>query len=404
MKGTTNIMLKNENIKGLKDEYLELAQSDENNRRKSMWKELARSGRDQFRATPKSDRSWKDGLIPITVDIQNPTWAKIFNFNMQDFYFNSELYLENYFKIMLYRFKNFKDDTFLTMDIPMWGSCALEGSLFNIKYYVFEDKDPWLDLNSVINNRDDLKRAPEIDFMTSGVMPLLIKTYEGICELCGDEFGVLFPEWIRSPFGVAVYVRGYENLLIDMLKDEDFYNDYMRYIVDSRKNWFKGLEKYLGEPVIKANLYNDEISSLMLSPKMYKEKIFPIEQELCDFHGGLHYWHSCGDVSDLTEEIAKLTNIDLFNVGPWTSAYKSGISFKDKAPLEICMNPQSDILEGTGQSMQKRLSDLLKECYSSDVAGMGFKISALNARGNLDEVINKIKLWIDIARQISKNH
>ena len=389
-------------FKRLKDEYLLLANSEENSRRRRMWQGLARSGRDQYRPTPKSDRSWKDGEIPITVDLQNPVWSLLFGFDMEKYYFDAQEYFENYLRIMIYRFKNFQDDTFLTMDIPMWGTCVMEGSLFNIPFHVFKDKDPWLDPEPILKDEEDLKRMPEIDFRTSGAMPVLINMYEELCGLGGDEFDVLFPEWIRGPFGVGVYIRGYEDLLVDMLANEDFYHAYMRLIVDARKKWFSGLEKYLGRSAGKANMFNDEVSGQLISSAMYRDKVLPFEQDLCDFHGGLLYWHSCADVSSLTDEIAKLEDIELFNVGAWTSAYRAGISFRDKTPLEICMHPQIDIHEGTEQIMKERVRSILDECYRADVAGMGLKVSALNVQNSLEELLNRVNLWIKAAREVSE--
>jgi uroporphyrinogen-III decarboxylase len=398
-----NTIMKTNEIKKLFDEFRELEQSGENKCRRSMWEGIARSGRDQFRPTPKSDRSWKDGLVPITADIQIPTWSRIIGFDVHKFYFDAGTFLENYLKIMIYRFKNFEDDTFLTTDIPMWGSSALEGSLFGLKHVTLEGKDPELELIPVINDTEDLKKMQPVNFRTSGIMPQIIRVYEDVCDLCMDAgFTVLFPEWIRSPFGVAVYIRGFEDLLVDMITDEEFYHSIMRYITDSRKEWFQGLEKYSGNPVKKANLYNDEVSCPTLSPELYKNKVFPYEQELCSFHGGLHYWHSCGNVSDLACEIAKLSDLDLFNVGPWTSALAAGKAFRDKTPLEICMNPQKDILEGTRESMTQRLLGIKKDCLESDVCGFGLKISALNAYDNLEDMIQNIKLWIEVARKVSQ--
>ena len=390
-------------LERLKEEYTRLVHSDENKRRRGMWKDVARSGRDQFRPTPKSDRSWKDGAVPITADIQNPTWAKIIGFPIEEYYFNADVFLENYLKIMIYRFNNFEDDTFLSMDIPMWGSAALEGALFGVKYYTFGDKDPWLDHTPVVNSIEDIERALQVDFYKSGFMPALIENYEKTRALAGDEFTVLFPEWIRSPFGVAVYLRGFEDLLMDMLVDEEFFHALMRFITDERKSWFRQLNEYLGEPLKKANMYNDEVSTPTLSAQLYRDKVFAYEQELCDFHGGLHYWHSCGEVSELTGEIAKLSDLDLFNVGPWTSVLQAGQAFRDKTPLEICMNPQKDILEGTEASMTERITNVIRDCREADVAGMGMKISALNAMDNFDSMLENIKLWTKVARRVAEN-
>jgi hypothetical protein len=53
--------------------------------------------------------------------------------------------------------------------------------------------------------------------------------------------------------------------------------------------------KFLGEPVQKLKLYNDEVDCPTLSPGMYREFILSYEQELARIHGGLVYWHSCGN-------------------------------------------------------------------------------------------------------------
>ena len=79
-------MEKKETIKFLLDEFRKLEQSAENQRRRFMWKELAKSGRDQFRPTPHADYSWKQGKIPFTADLQNPTWAMIFDFKLEKYY------------------------------------------------------------------------------------------------------------------------------------------------------------------------------------------------------------------------------------------------------------------------------------------------------------------------------
>ena len=68
--------MKKDTINRLMEEYRRLADSEENRRRRSMWKGLDRCSREQWRATPKSDRSWKDGKVPVTADIQTLTWSK----------------------------------------------------------------------------------------------------------------------------------------------------------------------------------------------------------------------------------------------------------------------------------------------------------------------------------------
>ena len=53
----------------------------------------------------------------------------------------------------------------------------------------------------------------------------------------------------------------------------------------------------------------------MLSHEQYEEFILPYEQELCEFHGGIRYWHSCGDTGNMVNSIRKIPQIDLFHIG-----------------------------------------------------------------------------------------
>ncbi|MGI6031621.1 MAG: uroporphyrinogen decarboxylase family protein [Eubacteriales bacterium] len=395
-------MDRRENIKRLLAEYMELEQSAENKRRRAMWDYLPKGGRDQFRPVPKFDYSWKDGCIPITADIQNPTWSEMFGFSLEDYYTNAEVFLESHLKIMLYRFKNFADDTFLTKWIPIWGSCALEGSVFGMEYGFYHDKDPWLSHKPVIETSDDIKRFRDNppDFKTVGIVPNFIKMYEECKEMLPDDYEVLFPHWCRSIFGVATYVRGYEDFLCDMLVDPDFANDLLRLITDVRRDYVEAMEKYTGEPRSLAFLYNDEINCPSISPQNYRDMVFPYEKEICDFHGGAHYWHSCGDVTMLVPEIAKLPNLKLFNRGAWTDVYEAGVAFKDKCPLEICMNPQKHILEGTKESMTALLNGMIEDCRRSDINGFYFKISALNRQSTTEHAVGQIKLWVETAKEV----
>lgn len=391
-----------ERIKALMDEYRELEQSEENKRRRSMWKELAKSGRDQFRPTPLADRSWKHGKIPVTADIQNPTWAKIIGFDLRKFYFDAPTFVENYLRIMIFRFRNFNDDTFLNKWLPMWGTSVIEGAMFGLPYSLFEDNDPWLDNRSIINNEDDIKRVRDHmpAFKTSGIMPELINCYENCLELIDDDFEVLFPEWNRSIFGVATYIHQYEDLLVNMKLEPEYCYELFRMISDVRKEWYRGYAAYFGTTIPRGNLYNDEINCPTLSPELYRDLLLPFEQEQSRFHNGIYYWHSCGDVTPMLDEISKLQNLELMNCGPWTDVFSAGVSFRDKCPIEICMDPQRDILEGTPETMWKKISDTIAACLRSDICGFNFKLSAINMYRTLPYTIGQIQLFLEQANKV----
>ncbi len=392
-----------ERIKSLMDEYRELAESEENRRRRSMWKKISPIGRDQWRGTPKSDRSWKSGAVPISADIQTLTFSKAFGFDINDYYFDPEVFVENYLKIMIYRFKTFPDDTFLDYKLRMWGSIILEGTVFGVEPIYRAGFDPNLDHHAMVNSIDDVAALPLPDFRTSGITPRLTAAYEQARALVDDDFEVLYPLWERSVLGCAIYLHGFTETLTDFILEPELIHALLRKVTDARKNWFEGYYAYTGTPCRKADLFNDEISVPHISPKIFDEFILPYEQELADYHQGIYYWHSCGDCTGLLDRICKIRPLDVFNVGPWTDIYAAGAAFKDLAPIEVCMNPEKDIRQGTYADMENKIRYTMDCCARSDVAGMSLKISALNATraDEFGELCGKVRQWCEIARRIT---
>lgn len=396
---------KKDSIQRLMEEYRQLEESEENRRRRSMWKGLDHCSREQWRATPKSDRSWRDGQVPITADIQTLTWSKYFGFDINDYYFNARVFVENYLRIMIFRFKNFPDDTFLEKWLPMWGSTVLEGTIFGVKAEYSKDADPCILTEPVIREPEDIKRIGPVDFYKSGIMPRLIRAYEEAKELVDDDFEILFPEWIRSVLGVAFYLRGYSEFLMDMIGDPEFAHQELRLITDSRKQWFDDMHDYLKTPRHPGNLFNDEVNVPTISPELYRQMIFPYEQELSEYHGGISYWHSCGNVTKMLPDIAKLDRLAMFNVGPWTDIYEAGCAFRDKAPLEVCMNPELDVLRAGPEQMKEKVRYVMECCERSGVSGVGLKVSAVNApsfdRSAIEDTIFRVRRWTEAAREVT---
>jgi len=85
---------------------------------------------------------------------------------------------------------------------------------------------------------------------------------------------------------------------------------------------------------------------------MYKELVLPYEKELCEFHGGISYWHSCGDITLLLELIREIPEIELLHVGPWTSLEAAARIFKN-TPLEKCLHPVRDVQISLTQRLVK---------------------------------------------------
>jgi len=378
----------------------ELEQSDDNKRRKALWKDAQYRVGNHWRGLPRTDGSCLKGQVPVHTDPNNAFWAKYLNLSLKDFYLNGETFLENYLKITIERFKLFKDDAYIVKRIPMWMSVAYEATFFGMKVNFFDDIEPWLDYEEIIKKPEDLKKMKFPNFYKSGLMPKAIEVYEYVKENIDDDFEVLFPMWARGPFGLAVYLRGFNNLMMDMIDRPQFMHELMRFITDSMKSWFDSLAQYLGKPVGKGTLFNDEVNCPSLSPEFYKEFVLPYEKELCEYHGGLHYWHSCGDITRLCRLIREIPNIDLIHRGPWTNAQEIGKVFGDTSAIEVCFNTEAEIMGASDQEIRKLLTGIIKDFNETNVKGYCLRADNITFYKSWEDTFSKANEFYRIAKDV----
>jgi uroporphyrinogen-III decarboxylase len=370
--------------------------SDKKNlERAQYWQPYPDTARDKWRGTPRARSTIN--RAPIMIEPEMTMWGSIIGFRADEFYQDPVVFLLNQLKINIFRHENFDEDTCVGKEIVIWLGTTLESSFFGSKTIYTENDYPWIDREPVIRSEEDLEKIESFDFHKTGLMPLCHQYYEVIGELLESDFKVTFPEWGRSPFGVATHVRGYENLLVDMIKNPKFAHRLVRVITDLRKSWVRERATFLRQEVEKGNLYNDEVNSPTLSPQLYEEFALSYELELAEYHGGILYWHSCGDTTTLLPSIAKIPDLEMFHVGPWTDVATAVKTFNGKVPLEICLHPVRDIQTATRITMEKRLSDIAEACngYPYTVRADGLQIMK-----DIDRDLKKIGEWNEMARRL----
>ena len=390
---------KKDEIKKLMDQVRNIAINKKNTDKIDYWEPQPDTARDHWRGTPKKREFLP--RAPISVEPEIPMWGKILGFRIDDFYNNPEIYLEYQFKMMIYRFQEWNDETCIGKEIPIWLGPTFESSLFGADTIYTVNDSPWLDRNPVIKEEEDLEKLDVPDFYKTGLMPFAHKYYEVINELIDDDFKVTFPEWGRSPFGVAFHIRHFENLALDMATNPEFTHKLLRFITDVRKHWTNERARFLGMRVEKGNLYNDEVNTPTLSPKFYEDFVLPYEIELSEFHGGILYWHSCGDTTKLVHLIAKIPNLEMFHVGPWTGGERCVEVFKNKMPLEFCLHPLKDVQNANRKEMEEKLKEITEAC---DKGPYTVRADGLQLINGLEKDLNKIKEWIQVTNEYLLNH
>ena len=301
---------------------------------------------------------------------------------------------------MIYRFEVFQDFTCIEKTIPIWLGPPFESTLLGSEGVYVRGESPWLDREPVIKDYSDFSKIKLPDFYKTGLMPLAHEMYQEISEMVEGKYIVVFPEWGRGPFGVAFHIRGFNNLLMDMVTNPEFVHQLMKFINEARKEWVSVRARFLGRQVEKGNLYNDEVNCPTLSPQQYEEFVLPYEIDLCHFHGGIVYWHSCGNVTKLLDSIRKIPQIDMFHIGPWTSLVESKRVFGEDTALEKCLMPTEDVQMASPKEIEEKLKEIkssLDGCYYT------VRADGLQLLSDVAHDVEIIKQWVNIARSVLNN-
>lgn len=390
-----------DNIKRLLDEVREIEASPENQSRKKMYQNANKAARDQWRGVPTKDGSIKYGNVPIQIDMPAPYWHKYLGIDWVKHFDSGEQYLEDMLKIKIERYKQIPDDIFMDKDINIFMGAPFGASLFGHEIILREFSDPEVRYKNLYETPEELAQQGMVDFFNDGLMPNAIKLYNEINELVDDDFNVQFPQWIRAPFGICAYARGYQNFLVDILTDPDFAKAQMQHFTDCRIQWHKDMLKYTGQDNVPIDLFNDDIFVPTLSPEMYEEFVLPYETELANFAGEIGYWHSCGNTSILVEHIKKIPNLVMYNNGPWTDPRIASKSLQGTdIVVELQANPQEVIIQSDEKAMYAYLSNALQSWLDYDIKGATFRVNNVVPQREEGFVMDQIKLYIRTARRV----
>lgn len=390
-------------IQRLIDRFVELCHSPENEHRRQYWL-LEDCARDQWHGTPVPGRFREKGAIPFTIDVQYPVWQSLWPmYDLEEVFTEPKVFLDFQLARKIAQFQWLPEDTYLDNDIFVYLGTVFEPSLFGVSVHYSHDGNPAVVPEPVIKSKSDLVGRPIPDFYQSGLMPVAHRMWEEISELVGERLNVRFVEWLRSPFGVAIDIRGFQNLLLDMLGDPGFFHDILDYVVESQIAWYDDWSKLLGKQPEGISLFNDEIDGNILSIKHYKENIFRHEKALNDAFGLLTYYHSCGDLTPMMSQIERLPRIRMLDLGPYTDKPGALQALGKEFLFEIRVHPERDLLRTSRSKMRRVLQRHVRTCERFGVGAITMRASGMQPIfPNAWDVIVKVREWIDEMRSIAK--
>lgn len=385
-------------INRLLDEYAKLCDSPENRRRLSLWEttDCVLRGETQFHGIPNYTAD-SGKQMPVTAECLEKMWEKILGMDLTRFYTDPTYFLEYFLKYKMLKFRRFSDDTPLTRDIPVCFGVTHEAGILGQKVLFLPGEEPQFAKEPIIEETTELPCT--IDFSNNAYLAMAIPYYEKVRDLAGREFHVIFPQWYRGPQGVALYIRGFENFAIDMYVNESFAHRVLRYVTNAAMQFQQWRSAYTGEPITRCDLFNDDIP--LMSPDAYARFILPYEQELADFHRGVYYWHSCGDITRHISEIDRLNSVALLDFGVTMQDKREAMNGLSRSPaLELRVMAKSNIQEASTEVAKAYVRDIIEACKERGVKKYVLRSSGMSVLLGGEEDLLKLARWVELVRDV----
>ena len=394
-------------IEGLLEKTAGIIETPENRRRLNMWPHRFRPAAYEPGLIPPLEAERRDEKRPpLTADWDRLQWSRFLGFDIRRYYTEPLYYLRWTLAINLFRFENFPDDTPLYATVPIFLSVAMEPNLFGVPILYSTEHEPlFTSEGAVLRGQDDLRKLHIPDFNTSGLMPLAHRFYDTISNLVPDEFTVEFPVWLRGPFGVACGIRSMQQLLVDMIDDPPLVHSLMELIAESRIEFTKKRRELMGEADIlhgcaENSMANDEVSVPIVSPALYCEFILPYEKKLEEYHGGIHWWHSCGNKTPIVREIRdRFGSVDFMDFALWSDDLLKGVRELDGGIPFHVRPPARDISERSEEVIRNSIAGIFSICRGTNFA---LRVDGLQPDRPTQDHVEAMRRYLHEARRVGE--
>ena len=384
--------MKNVNTSQLLDQYLTLVEGLRNK------KLLEQTWRQPNLAYMGDIGVPERGVVPVVAVPHLSMWARKMGRSVAEVFHDPQTYLEVFLSREIGRFTQIQDDRPLTKKIPLALGCGFESTLFGMSQHYSPTEDPWVGRTPLLLDPQDLDRLQRPDFFKSGLMPLAHRYYHELSERVADYgLEVEFHDWGRSPFGVAVQLRGMEQLLVDIYERPDFFVRLHRFITDSAIHYRRQRASFLGVAPDPPVLHDDDINVPSISPQHYRDLVLPEEKAYASVFGGLMYWHSCGNVTPMIPAIREIDGITIFHVGPWTDLAKAAGLFGDTT-LDVCLT-SLDVYQASEVQMRDQVLRIVQTCREHGAQSFSIRPGILETFQSVEQDLASAARWVRIAKQ-----
>ena len=340
---------------------------------------------------------WKDfyslkteNRTPIIVTLTMSFLAKNLGLDLVDHYEKPERYIEDSLRIISFQHSEIKDDRIVGSIVIAFGE-AFEPSLFGVTPIFSPDKDP-APGRPILKREEDLDDLDYPDFYESGLMPKVHRIYETAQKITEGRIPIKFEKWDRSPWGLAVHLRGLAELLKDTVRNPEFVHRLLKFLTESRKRWEKEKERFLDTEIRRSRISDDEVDAKLISLKTYETFAHAYEKDLADFYPeGIFYFHSCGDITPFLSPISKIRGLRRIHISPATSFQTALREIGRTMVFHKRMDLVNDLALCDAETMQSKVEDVLRTGKDA--------FMELDPGPVMDVPVEKVRTWITSARK-----
>ncbi len=224
-----------------------------------------------------------------------------------------------------------------------------------------------------IQSKDDLKKytPPDPDAPHRlGKLPELVARFKG-------RRAIIFRH--RAAFMWSVFLRGFENLLMDFLLDPGFAHELMDKVLAMSLRVARRALRAGADAIVIADDYAGNLGPLF-SPAIAGEFVIPRLKQMVDMiheEGGMAIKHSDGNLWPILDQMVH-AGIDALNpIEPL--ANMDIVKVKQKYGRQLCLIGNIDCGHLLPHGTVEEVTTAVKECIAAVAPGGGFIISSSNA-------------------------
>ena len=174
-------------------------------------------------------------------------------------------------------------------------------------------------------------------------------------------------------------------------------------VSDKMIEYSKARARFLGIEVERFNMHHDDVNCQNFSREAYRRFVFPAEKRLNSFYGGFQYWHSCGNVERLIDDLLEFKGLVMLDCGGWNNLDVFMEAFKRKGidgiGIEKRFNPVRDVIGSDDRSIRKMIRGLYDLAGGDKKLPIDFKIDGIGELGDPDEMVRRVNRFIGISRE-----